>query len=219
MKLDLVVVAAALTAIACGGCARCGEEGAPAAPAKAGLESDERAAAPVKEKRRPAKPAPAPEFVMPQATGPVGPLPDALRGAWEKTEQPFGGMRIEFAEATGMAEVRVATPPADDAAAAAFYAQKKSGVDAEHGAETAACIAKIWGAGAIKYKGIKPTARADEWVGSVEMPMIHIPSCSRIQTKEENVVLRLKSQDELVATGFDSRIKQVKTESWKRVVP
>jgi hypothetical protein len=149
----------------------------------------------------------------------VGPLPDSLRGVWEKIDQPFGGMRVEFAAETGMAAVKVVAAPLDDAAAAAFYAQKKGGEDAAQGARTAACMSRIWAAGKTKYKELRPTARGDEWVGSAEFAVIRLETCSVMGMKQEDAVLRQKSQDELVATIVTPKVKKVRTETWRRVKP
>ena len=213
MKTKLVWAVAVTAAIANAACSQCGEEKAPQPTAPD--PEKESPAAPEKGEARPDAPVRVSDAGVPEATGPVGPVPDRLRGVWEKTDQPFRGMRIELG-AGGMAAVPVIAPPVDDAEAVAFYT-KKNGDKEELGVQFAACMPKIWKAGVTKYAELKPTARADEWVGSTELHIVRVQTCDEMRTKTQDVALRLKTDDELVATVVDPKLKISQTETWKRV--
>lgn len=213
MRTKLVWSVVMAAAAANGACSQCGEEKAPQATAPD--PAQESPAAPEKDEARPNAPVRVSDAGVPEATGPVGPVPDRLRGVWEKIDQPFRGMRIELG-AGGMAAVPVTAPPVDDAEAVAFYT-KKNGDKEELGVQFAACMPKIWKAGVTKYAELKPTARADEWVGSTELHIVRVLTCDELKTKKQDLALRLTSKDELVATVVDPKLKTSQTETWKRV--
>jgi hypothetical protein len=199
-------------------CSRPAEEKAAAdakpAPAKEGPAT----AAAVEVAPAPEEPARIADAGVPEAVGPVGSVPEALRGVWENIDPPFRGMRVEFADAAGMAAIRVVAPPFDDAQAVAFHTAKH-GNRQEIGVKFAACMPKIWAAGVTQYSGLRPTARPDAWVGSIEKRLFEISACREAGTGRQDVVLRLKSKDELVAIAIDAKTKVGRVENWKRVAP
>jgi len=216
MKIELVLAVALGTAVANAACSQCGEGKAP--PQAAPVAVKESPAVPEKIEAPPATPAPASDAGVPEATGPVGKVPDRLLGVWEKTDQPFRGMRIELGATGGMTAIQVVAPPADDAAALAFFTEK-NGNKQEIGAMFAECMPKIWKAGVTKYIELKPTARPDAWVGKTELRIVHVVTCAPVREKLQDLALRLKSKDELVATIVDPKSKTAQIETWKRVNP
>jgi hypothetical protein len=215
MKLKLPCMTVVTIAAVLCACSRGGED---KTAVQAAPETGKRAVNQAKEVAPPVASIQIPDADMPSAVGPVDPVPESLRGVWEKTDQPLRGMRIEFATATGMAAILVVAPPADDAEAVAFFA-KKNGDDKERGVRFAACMPKVWTVGVVKYTDLKPAARDGEWIGTNELRLFRIPTCSDFRTKREDVALRLVSKDELVATMADPSRGITKTEIWKRVAP
>jgi hypothetical protein len=216
MRIELVLAVALGAAVANAACSRCVEDKAP--PPAASVTVKESPAVAKKIEAPPATPATASDAGVPEATGPVGKVPAELLGVWEKTDQPFRGMRIEFGATGGMTAIQVVAPPADDAAAVAFYTGK-NGNKKEVGAKFAECMPKIWKAGVTKYIELKPTARPDAWAGKTELHIVHVVTCAPVREKLQDLVLRLQSKDELVATIVDPKSKTAQIETWKRVKP
>jgi hypothetical protein len=221
MKRAILWSLAAVAAIASAACSRCGGEEATRPPQPPPAAASPRATTAGPQAPAPAEPAPlAADGGVPEATGPVGPVPDRLRGVWEKTDQPFRGVRIEIggSAGTGMAIVPVVAPPFDDAEAVAHFTQR-NGNKKEIGEKFASCMPRIWKAGVPKYTELRPTARPDEWVGKSELRIVNIVTCVQARPKVQDVVLRLRSDDLLGATLVDPKSKVTQSESWKRVGP